>query len=99
MMILTHDMPFLERVVDAKEKEAKRMWAQIPEIRIENWGNQDVAKANRAQAAHATALLLGGQDLTWAADIMKQHPQNIRMLIEREGEGYRTKTEIRYRPE
>jgi len=99
LLTLTHDMPFLEMAAKASTKEAKKMWARTPEVRIDNWTDQDVAKANRTHAAHSTTLLLSGQDLSWATEIMKEPSRNVRMWIEPEGEGYRTKTEIRYTPE
>ena len=68
-------------------------------IKISNWTDQDVAKANRTHAAHATTLLLSGQDLSWAAETMKGPSRNVRTWVEPEGKGYRTKTEIRYTPE
>jgi Protein of unknown function (DUF4238) len=99
MLVLTHDMPHLWDILRSKPSEARRKWWSIPEIRLETWADSDVAKANRAHAAHSTALLIGGQDLGWAQDILKQPSKNIRMWIEREGKGFRTKTEIRFVPE
>ncbi len=99
MLVLTHDMPHLWKILHGKPSEARRKWWSIPEIRLESWNDSEVAKANRAHAAHSTALLIGGQSLEWARAIMKDSSKNVRMWIEKEGQGYRTKTEIRYVPE
>jgi hypothetical protein len=99
MLVLTHDMPFLKNVHRSKPSRARRKWWCIPEICRENWDDADVSKANRAHAAHATVLLIGGQNLEWAKPIMKEPSKNVRTWIEREGQGFRTKTEIRFVPE
>jgi hypothetical protein len=99
MLVLTHDMPLLKNIFASKPSAARRKWWSIPEIRLETWNDADVSKANRAHAAHSTALLIGGQDLGWAQQIMKEPSKNVRMWIEREGQGFRTKTEIKYVPE
>jgi len=99
MLVLTHDTAFLEDVHRSRPSKARRKWWRIPEICRENWGDAEVSKANRAHAAHATALLIGGQNLEWAKPIMKEPSKNVRTWIEREGKGFRTKTEIRFVPE
>jgi hypothetical protein len=99
MLVLRHDMPHLWDILRSKPSDARRKWWFIPEIRLETWNDSNVAKANRAHAAHSTALLIGGQDLGWAQHILEQPSRNIRMWIEREGQGFRTKTQIRFVPE
>lgn len=99
MLVLTHDLRLMEIISRCKPSEGRRKFWALPEIRLETWDDDQVAKANRAHAAHCTALLIGGQDLEWSKQIMKESSKNVRMWIEREGSGYRTKTEIRFVPE
>jgi len=102
MLVLTHDMPQMEnvaRIALRKPSEAKRKFWMLPEIRLETWDDDEVAKANRAQAAHCTALLIGGQALEWSVPIMKESTKNVRMWIEREGSDFRMRTQIRFVPE
>jgi hypothetical protein len=93
LLLMDHDLALINRVKHlGQTREARRVLARIPEIKLAKATEKQVHQFNVNQAEYCSRSLFCGRQCDWAIEDLRKHSKNVRHQFVRDGRFFRVDT-------